>query len=544
MSQKHSVFEESRVDGSSDSESDDIWHEAKEPNQLELDTLRHVSGKIPLTCWYIAVVELAERFTYYGLSAPFQNYAQYSPDEFPRGVLNLDSHDATAITYFWQFWCFLSPLLGAVIADTYLGKYATICWFSGAYAVGMIVLFVTSIPEVGNYSVKFGGFLVGIIIIGLGTGGIKANISTLIADQISGKTPRIKTLKSGERVIEDPSITVQNIFMLFYLMINLGSLSVFATSALEFEVGFWAAYLLPLCFFAVVPVFLYLGRNSYVKVPVGDKVIARAFKCTLIALRNRFDFSAAKPSLHPESDFSWSDQFVDEVDRAVHACKVFLFFPIFWLVYGQMISNFVAQAGQMESHGIPNDMLQAANSIGIIILIPLCEFVVYPLIRRVTPFKAITRIFWGFTVASISMVYAAILQHFIYQAGPCYNNPLECAPEFRLIPNEVHVAIQIPAYAILALSEILASVTGLEYAYTKAPASMKSFIMALFLLTLAAGSAFGMALAPLNRDPHMVWTYSGLAIACFLTGCAFYLCFWRYNRREEEWNQMDYAKDD
>ncbi|KAJ8143611.1 hypothetical protein OY671_003248, partial [Metschnikowia pulcherrima] len=378
----------------------------------------------------------------------------------------------------------------------------------------------------------------------LGTGGIKANISTLIADQISGKTPRIKTLKSGERVIEDPSITVQNIFMLFYLMINLGSLSVFATSALEFEVGFWAAYLLPLCFFAVVPVFLYLGRNSYVKVPVGDKVIARAFKCTLIALRNRFDFSAAKPSLHPESGFSWSDQFVDEVDRAVHACKVFLFFPIFWLVYGQMISNFVAQAGQMESHGIPNDMLQAANSIGIIILIPLCEFVVYPLIRRVTPFKAITRIFWGFTVASISMVYAAILQHFIYQAGPCYNNPLECAPEFRLIPNEVHVAIQIPAYAILALSEILASVTGLEYAYTKAPASMKSFIMALFLLTLAAGSAFGMALAPLNRDPHMVWTYSGLAIACFLSGCAFYVCFWRYNRREEEWNQMDYAKDD
>ncbi|GEQ69148.1 hypothetical protein JCM33374_g2819 [Metschnikowia sp. JCM 33374] len=520
---------------------DDSWEDGREPTELEMSTLRHVSEKIPLRCWYIAVIELAERFTYYGLSAPFQNYAQYSPQDSPKGVLDLKNHDATAISYFWQFWCFASSVIGAYIADSFLGKFATVCWFSGIYAVGILILFVTSLPSVGNYHVKFGGFLSGIIIIGLGTGGIKANITTLIADQISSHKPKIKTLKSGEKVIEDPSITIQNVFMIFYLMINIGSLSVFATSSLELYVGYWAAYLLPLCFFAIVPIFLYLGRNVYVKVPVRERVISKAFRCFFIALRNRFDFNAAKPSFHPEAEFPWDDKFVDEVNRAVHACKVFLFFPIFWLLYGQMISNFVSQAGQMESRGIPNDMLQAVNSISIIVLIPICEYLLYPLIRRFTPFRAITRIFWGFTVASAALVYAAIVQHFIYKAGPCYNFPKACAPEFRTVPNNINVAIQIPCYVIIAMSEILASVTGLEYAYTKAPATMKSFIMALFMLTIAAGSALGIALAPTSKDPKLVWTYSGLAISCFLAGGAFYFCFRHYNDKEKEWNKLDHT---
>lgn len=101
------------------------------------------------------------------------------------------------------------------------------------------------------------------------------------------------------------------------------------------------------------------------------------------------------------------------------------------------------------------------------------------------------------------------------------------------------MAVQTPAYAIIGLSEIFASITGLEYAYTKAPTSMKSFVMAMFLLTNAFGAALGSALTPTAEDPKLLWMYTGLAIATFTAGCVFWVLFSRYNRMEESMNELD-----
>lgn len=111
-------------------------------------------------------------------------------------------------------------------------------------------------------------------------------------------------------------------------------------------------------------------------------------------------------------------------------------------------------------------------------------------------------------LAALSMAYAAITQHLIYAAGPCYDAPLACPAADETIPNRIHVAVQTPAYFLIALSEIFASITGLEYAFTKAPPSMKSFVMSIFLLQTAFGNALGIALAPTATDPKLVWMYS------------------------------------
>ncbi|ODQ80456.1 hypothetical protein BABINDRAFT_35725 [Babjeviella inositovora NRRL Y-12698] len=518
--------------------------EGRYPTGEEMKALRHVSETIPLSCWLVAVVELCERFAYYGLSGPFQNYMQNGPDDVPAGILNLGNQGATALSYFFQFWCYLTPIFGAWVSDTYWGKYKSIFVFCLIYFVGIFILFITSIPSITSPSIALGGYATAIVIIGIGTGGVKSNVSPLIADQIPKTKPRIHILpKTGERVILDPAVTTQNVFMFFYLMINIGSLSVIATTQLEMHKGFWAAYLLPLCFFVIGVVVLALGKNQYVKTPPSSTVIADSFHIIWIGVRNKFSFDTAKPSNSPDKGYHWNDHFVDEVKRAIVACKVFCFYPIYWVVYGQMVNNFVSQAGTMELHGLPNDILQAINSITIILFIPIMERFIYPFIRRYTPFRAITRITFGFFFASSSMVYAAVLQHYIYQAGPCYDNPMKCAASDGKIPNHVHIATQVPAYVLIALSEIFASITGLEYAYTKAPVSMKSFIMSMFLVTNAFGSALGIALSPTAEHPKLVWTYTGLATSCFIAGCCFWLCYHHYNAREDELNALEYTKE-
>jgi dipeptide/tripeptide permease len=157
--------------------------------------------------------------------------------------------------------------------------------------------------------------------------------------------------------------------------------------------------------------------------------------------------------------------------------------------------------------------------------------IIYPFIRKRLhlAFTPITRITLGFLVAALAMLYAGTLQSAIYAAPPCFKYPNACkmgqTDTGKSMPNQVHIGWQAPAYVLVAVSEILASVTGLELAYAKAPENMKSFIMSLFLLTSAGGSLLGILIAPLAKDPFLQWLYFGLAIVAMGTGVAFHWTF-------------------
>ena len=268
------------------------------------------------------------------------------PNGLP-GALGLRQSGATALSNFFQFWCYVTPILGAVVADQYLGKYTTIKYFSLIYMVGIFVLFITSLP----YSIEHGGAFPGLIaamfIIGIGTGGIKSNVSPLIAEQVRSTKPFVRLLSNGQKVIVDPEVTVQRIYMIFYMCINLGSISAIATTTLELKVGFWSAYLLPFLMFCVGFFVLVSGKERYVIKPPQGGVIGHCFKALWIAARNRFDLDKAKPSLQrlgmQKYKITWDDRFVDELRTALVACKMFLFFPIYWVTYSQMMNNFISQ---------------------------------------------------------------------------------------------------------------------------------------------------------------------------------------------------------
>ncbi|MCJ1454623.1 peptide transporter ptr2 [Mycoblastus sanguinarius] len=520
--------------------------EDDEPTEEEKRTLRKVADRLPWSAYLVAMVELCERFTYYGLSGPFQNYIQNSyndPSELP-GAIGLGQTAATGLTDFFQFWCYVTPILGAIISDQYLGKYNTILYSSFVYLTGVLILFCTSLPTAIEHGAALGGLIVAMIVIGLGTGGIKSNVSPLIAEQYRGTKQTIRVEKNGERVIVDPGVTIQRIYMIFYLCINVGSLSSIATTEMEKHTGYWTAFLLCLCLFACGIVILFAGKRFYVLRAPRGSVIVHSFKAMWIGLKNKGNMEAAKPSYQEEygrkDKTPWNDLFIDEVKRGLVACRVFVFYPIYWVVYSQMLNNFVSQAATMELYGIPNDIMQNIDAITIIIFIPIVDRIVYPGLRKIgIPFRPVTRITMGFVFAALSMAYAAIVQHLIYNAPPCYNAPLACPAANDSDPNKIHVAVQTPAYFLIGLSEIFASITGLEYAFTKAPPSMKSFVMSIFLLQSAFGSALGIALAPTAKDPKLVWMYTGLCIATIITAGLFWVLFKKYNATEETMNALE-----
>jgi proton-dependent oligopeptide transporter, POT family len=203
----------------------------------------------------------------------------------------------------------------------------------------------------------------------------------------------------------------------------------------------------------------------------------------------------------------------------------------------------------MRGHGIPNDLMQNFDPIAILFFAPILDRIVYPLLQKYhIKFRPIARITCGFLVASMSMLYAGILQDYIYKAGPCYGHPLECPEAIGsdgvAQGNNIHIAIQTPAYMFIGVSEIFASVTGLEYAYMKAPPSMKSFVQSMYLLTNAFGYAIGEAFIPLVGDPKIMWLFIGLCVGSFCVGLLFFGLFWKLDRLEDEMNSLDAKHDE
>ncbi|CAF1487195.1 unnamed protein product [Adineta ricciae] len=505
-----------------------------EPTAEELNTLECISDRIPLTAWMIVVCEFCERFAFYGMSGPFQNYIQFpvpGPNDEQPGALGRGQRTATSLTTFFQFFCFLTPIAGAIVADQFWGKYKTIFAACIVYIIGLIILVLTSIPPSIQSGLALPGLIVAMIVIGVGTGGVKSNVSPLMADQYTRKTPIVKEI-NGKKKIIDPKITMQSLFNWFYWGINLGALSAILTTSIEKHHSFWLAYLIPLIVFIGTILVLFVGRHKYIRGPPTGSLLIRAFHVIRAALRLRWKLGRQEHIKHfldyakeEEEASTKTDQFIDDLKQAIHVCRVFAFYPFYTVCYNQLMGNLVSQAAQMNVGSLPNDILQNIDPLVLIIFIPLFDKVIYPLLRRCRiNFKSTIRITCGFLLASASMAWTAFVQHLIYSTGPNYSFTQTPCPTCQKY-NDISVAWQIPSYFLIAISEIFAQITGLEYAYTHAPASMKSIVLSMFLLTTAIGSALNFALVPITVNPKLMWMYASLSIVSFLVGIVFYIVF-------------------
>ncbi|KAJ9239149.1 hypothetical protein DTO169E5_4439 [Paecilomyces variotii] len=537
------------------------------PTEEEKQTLRRVADRVPWTAYTVAFVELCERFSYYGTTAVFVNFIQQplpagsrtgAGFEGQSGALGMGQRASTGLTMFNTFWCYVTPILGAWVADEFWGRLKTIQTSIGFAMVGHVLLIISAIPEIiVNPHGAIACFTIGLVIFGMGAGGFKSNIAPLIAEQYKETRLWVKVIpKTGERVIVDPAQTITRIFLYFYFMINVGALlGSIAMVYAEKYVGFWLAFVLPTIMFCFCPLVLFLCRNKYDVTPPTGSVVAKALKLWSLALKGKWSWNPVTLIKNVRGDDFWErvkpskienrpqwmtfdDQWVDEVRRALKACTVFLWYPIYWLTYGQMTGNLTSQAATMQLDGAPNDIISNLDPLALIIFIPIMDHFGYPGIRKLGfTFTPLKKIFVGYMMATSAMISAAVIQYYIYKTSPCGSQASSCKET-----APINVWVQAIPYVLIAFSEIFAAITGYEYAYTKAPKNMKSLVQSLFLFMNAISSAIAQALVSLSADPLLIWNYGFVAVLAFVGGTLFYISNYSLDKQEDQLNNLEESK--
>jgi proton-dependent oligopeptide transporter, POT family len=145
--------------------------------------------------------------------------------------------------------------------------------------------------------------------------------------------------------------------------------------------------------------------------------------------------------------------------------------------------------------------MQALNPALVMALIPLNNLVIFPALRRLrVDLTALRRMGAGIALTGVAWVAAGAIQLAIDDGGA------------------VAITWQVLPYAFLTLGEVLVSATGLEFAYSQAPASMKGVIMAFWLLAVTVGNLWVLLANASVRHPAVIARIAstGLSETAFL----------------------------
>jgi POT family proton-dependent oligopeptide transporter len=213
-----------------------------------------------------------------------------------------------------------------------------------------------------------------------------------------------------------------------------------------------------------------------------------------------------------------------------------LFWPFLRLCIGILSSNSIAQAGQMRTDGVPNNLFMSFNPIALVIVGLIMENFVYPAFeKRRICFGDMARIVVGLLFMALCMAYSTIVQALIYAAPPCYNFVGQCTGSDGATitgPNDISAWIQVPTYALLAVSEVFALVTGQAYAYKQAPPHMKSLLQSTYAVFNGFGYLLAMAISPTAKNPNLVNLWASVTAIMSVATMGFWFCFRTYDKRE------------
>jgi proton-dependent oligopeptide transporter, POT family len=390
-----------------------------------------VTDKMPRGIPYIIGNEAAERFSFYGMKGILVIFmTQYlfmlpgsGAEAMSKPAAMENYHLFTTAVYFF-------PIMGALLADIVLGKYLTIMLLSVVYCAGHGVLAMMGSTAWLDMSPGI-VLALGLVLISVGSGGIKPCVSAHVGDQFGSKNSRY----------------LEKVFGWFYFSINTGAfLSTMLTPWLLEWYGPHLAFGIPGVLMALATIAFWMGRKVFIHIPAGG----------MDWFKETFSGVGLKAILK--------------------LAVIFIFIAVFWALFDQTGSSWVLQAEDLNRNWLGmhwlSSQIQAVNPIMILIYIPVFQFVIYPLINKVFKLTPIRKISIGLFVMVAGFAMVGVVQGWV-DAG-----------------ERPSIGWQVLAYAILTASEVMVSITGLEFAYTQAPKRMKSVIMALFLMSVSLGNLF------------------------------------------------------
>eukprot|EP01126_Amoeba_proteus_P037529 TRINITY_DN3874_c0_g2_i3.p2 TRINITY_DN3874_c0_g2~~TRINITY_DN3874_c0_g2_i3.p2 ORF type:complete len:254 (-),score=41.27 TRINITY_DN3874_c0_g2_i3:83-844(-) len=147
---------------------------------------------------------------------------------------------------------------------------------------------------------------------------------------------------------------------------------------------------------------------------------------------------------------------------------------------------------QLGSFSVPVAALQVFNALGILILVPLFDRIVYPFLRaKKISISMLDRIGYGYLLATLSVLYTGCIEvyrNYLFHEGEWIEQEVG---SLKLIAVKLSVFVQVPSYFLISAGEVMSVITGMEFAYSQSPPTMKSMVLALFYLTNAIGSYLG-----------------------------------------------------
>ncbi len=441
-------------------------------------------------------VELWERFSFYGMQGILLIYLYYSAS---RGGLGIDEAVATGIVGAYGGGVYLSTILGAWLADRLLGPertlfYAAVCVMAGHIALALL----PGLSGVG----------VGLVLIALGSGGVKANATSLVGS-LYGETDSRRD--AG--------------FSLFYMGINIGALlGPLLTGILQKEAGFhWGFGAAAVGMAFGLAQYAYFRKNlpdetHHVANPLPKGSLVRYVGLVAVALvvvgvlswlgvitLSRLANIVIGISLVATIAYFvliLSDRDVTGVERR----RIFAFMPlfvcnvVFWSLYQQQFTVVTIYADKRLDRNLfgwemPVSWVQSINPVFIITFAALFAALWTKLGDRQpsTPMK--------FGAGTVLMGCAFF--------------------GFVLMPSGENTAPLLGLAAILlifTLAELLISPVGLSATTKLAPKKYATQMVALYFLSIALGTALAGSLAryydPNDESPFFLW----VGLASVVTG--------------------------